>query len=74
MLFTSPFFLYLFLPLVLLCYYLSPKKFKNFTLAAFSLGFYAFGEHEMVLLIIISAIVDFLCGLTIDKRNTRKLD
>jgi len=67
MLFTSPFFLYLFLPLVLLCYYLSPKKFKNLTLAVFSLGFYAFGEHEMVLLIILSAIVDFLCGLTIDK-------
>jgi alginate O-acetyltransferase complex protein AlgI len=67
MLFTSPFFLYIFLPLVLLCYYLSPKKFKNLTLALFSLGFYAFGEHEMVLLIILSAVVDFACGLIIDK-------
>lgn len=67
MLFTSPFFLYLFLPLVLLCYYLSPKKFKNLTLALFSLGFYAFGEREMVLLIILSAVVDFFCGLIINR-------
>lgn len=71
MLFTSPFFLYLFLPLVLLCYYLSPKKFKNFILAFFSLGFYAFGEHELVLLIILSAVIDYSCGLIIERGHKK---
>ena len=65
MLFSSPFFLFLFLPLVLLVYYLSPKRIKNFILLLFSLGFYTWGEKELVVLILLSAMVDYSCGLMI---------
>ena len=65
MLFTSPIFLFLFLPLVLLIYFLTPKKFKNFTLLIFSLVFYTWGEKELVLLIMLSASVDYFSGLII---------
>lgn len=72
MLFSSPIFLFLFLPLVLFVYFLTPKKFKNFTLLAFSLVFYTWGEKELVLLILLSAAVDYISGLIISK-GKRKL-
>lgn len=65
MLFSSPIFLFLFLPAVLFIYFLTPKKFKNFTLLVFSLIFYTWGEKELVLLILLSATVDFVSGLII---------
>ncbi|WP_375237796.1 MBOAT family O-acyltransferase [Aurantibacter sp.] len=65
MLFTDSIFLYLFLPITLLCYFLVSKKAKNILLLFFSLLFYSFGEKELVLLIIASALIDFICGLLI---------
>lgn len=65
MLFSSPIFLFLFLPVVLLIYFFTPKKFKNHTLLAFSLLFYTWGEKELVLLILLSAFVDYSSGLLI---------
>ena len=72
MLFSSPIFLFIFLPICLFVYYLSPKKFKNFTLLCFSLFFYTWGEQELVVLILISAIIDYSCGIIISK-GLRKL-
>ncbi|MCL4145330.1 UNVERIFIED_CONTAM: hypothetical protein GTU68_033873 [Idotea baltica] len=72
MLFSSPFFLFLFLPLVLLIYFLSPKKLKNFVLLVFSLGFYTWGEKELVILILLSACIDFFSGIIIST-GKRKL-
>ncbi|MCL4117477.1 UNVERIFIED_CONTAM: hypothetical protein GTU68_062949 [Idotea baltica] len=72
MLFSSPFFLFLFLPIVLLIYFLSPKKWKNFVLLLFSLGFYTWGEKELVILILLSAFVDFFAGIIIST-GKRKL-
>jgi len=65
MLFSSPVFLFLFLPLTLLIYYLAPKKLKNLILLVLSLGFYTWGEKELVLLIILSALIDYFAGLII---------
>ncbi|WP_452224844.1 MBOAT family O-acyltransferase [Lacinutrix chionoecetis] len=65
MLFSSPIFLFLFLPFTLLVYYLAPKKFKNLILLVLSLGFYTWGEKELVLLIIASALIDYSAGLII---------
>ena len=43
MIFSSLFFIFIFLPLVLAAYYLVPRKFKNLCLVLFSLVFYAWG-------------------------------
>ena len=66
MLFSSPIFLYLFLPLVLFIYYLAPTKFKNLLLLFFSLLFYTWGEKELVLLILLSSAIDYSAALIIE--------
>ncbi|MBP0988520.1 MAG: MBOAT family protein, partial [Oscillospiraceae bacterium] len=66
MVFSSLYFLYLFLPVCLLCYGLSPSlKIKNFTLTVFSLLFYAWGEPTYIILLLISVLMNYLFGLGI---------
>ncbi|WP_054852472.1 MBOAT family protein [Olleya sp. ITB9] len=65
MLFTDPIFLFLFLPIALCFYYLAPKNLKNLVLLIFSLAFYTWGEKNLVLLLLISASVDYSAGLLI---------
>ncbi|MCF6350162.1 MAG: MBOAT family protein [Flavobacteriaceae bacterium] len=67
MLFSSAIFLFIFLPLILLVYFFTPTKLKNACLLVASLGFYTFGEKELVLLILASTIVDFSAGIIIEK-------
>lgn len=77
MLFSSLSFLYVFLPLVLIIYYLVPKALKNAVLLVFSLIFYFVGEQELVLLMLLSALLDFFCSLAIEhfrgNRTTMRL-
>ncbi|SCI30167.1 D-alanyl-lipoteichoic acid biosynthesis protein DltB [uncultured Ruminococcus sp.] len=77
MIFSSLFFIFIFLPLVLAAYYLVPRKFKNLCLVLFSLVFYAWGEPIYVLLMIFTILVDYACGLCvarfIDRRGKAKL-
>ncbi|MBQ6040833.1 MAG: MBOAT family protein [Oscillospiraceae bacterium] len=66
MVFSSLYFLYLFLPVCLLCYGLSPSlKIKNLVLTAFSLVFYAWGEPTYIILLLISVLANYLFGLGI---------
>ncbi len=68
MVFSSLLFLYVFLPLCLTAYYLFPQRnVRNVVLIAFSLIFYAWGEPIWVSLLVISAIVDYLNGLFIER-------
>lgn len=67
MLFSSSIFLFLFLPIVLLLYYLSPDKLKNFILLITSLFFYTWGEKAMVLVMLLTIIVDFIAAQLIDQ-------
>lgn len=73
MLFTSPVFLFLFLPLCLLSYSLTPRPLKNTLLLIFSLFFYAWGELQYVLLMLASIITNYLMGLTIDRAKHKRL-
>ena len=77
MIFSSLFFIFIFLPLVLVAYYLVPRKFKNLCLVLFSLVFYAWGEPIYVLFMIFTILVDYACGLCvarfIDRRGKAKL-
>lgn len=68
MVFSSPVFLYLFLPLVTLSYFLFPRWGKNGLLLLASLIFYAWGEPVYVLLMIASAVVNYAVGLWIESR------
>ena len=67
MLFSSTVFLFLFLPAVLLLYYIVPRKVRNLVLFVFSLVFYAWGEPVYVFLMIGSTIVAYITGLLADK-------
>ena len=72
MLFSSIPFLYYFLPAVLILYFLVPKKLKNTVLLLFSLVFYAWGEPKYVFLMIATIVAFYLCGLAIEKAQTKK--
>ena len=67
MLFSSTVFLFLFLPAVLLLYYIVPRKVRNLVLFVFSLVFYAWGEPVYVFLMIGSTVVAYITGLLADK-------
>lgn len=71
MLFSSPSFLFLFLPIILLLYYIIPSKGKNVLLLAGSLFFYTWGEQELVLVMLTSVVTDYVSGLVIDKGHRR---
>jgi alginate O-acetyltransferase complex protein AlgI len=63
MLFSSPLFLFLFLPVVLTVYYLLPGlRVRNAWLLLASLVFYAWGEPGFVLLLLISTGLNFWFG------------
>mgnify|MGYP002546328807 CR=1 FL=1 len=65
MVFSSLLFLFRFLPIVLLAYYILPKKCRNFVLFLSSLVFYAWGEPVYVVLILLSTCVDYAAGLAV---------
>lgn len=67
MVFSSTVFLFLFLPAVMILYYVAPRKVRNLILFIFSLVFYAWGEPVYVFLMLISTVVAYITGLLSDK-------
>ncbi len=67
MVFSSPVFLFGFLPLVLLIYYISPAFIKNGVLLLFSLFFYAWGENFYLLVLLISITANYSVGIFLFK-------
>lgn len=67
MVFSSLLFLYVFLPIALFLYYISPDKVKNFTLFILSLIFYAWGEPIYVGIMLFSSVFDYCNGRLLDK-------
>lgn len=59
MVFSSHIFLLYFLPIFLIAYFATPKKFRNYTLLLFSLVFYAYGAPDFIFLLVGSCIVNF---------------
>lgn len=72
MVFSSTIFLCVYLPLVLLGYYICPKKGRNLFLLIVSLVFYAWGEPKYVFLMIFSILVNYVFGLLMDKHRANK--
>lgn len=70
MVFSSLFFLYLFLPLNLVVYYFAKTtKARNIVMLIFSLVFYAWGEPLYVFLLIFMTVCDWLISLYIEKQT-----
>lgn len=67
MVFSSLTFLYVFLPLVLVAYYIAPMKGKNIIILISGILFYAWGEPFYVFLMLFSITVDYTMGRLIDR-------
>lgn len=73
MIFSSPTFLFIFLPLVfLLNLAIKRVQVKNIVLIVFSLLFYAWGEPIYVLLMVASSFANYLLALLMDRSETKK--
>lgn len=72
MVFSSLIFLFIFLPIVLLIYYILPHKFRNLFLLIADLFFYGWGEPVLVFLMVFTIIINYLAGLLIAKFNSKK--
>ncbi|MGY0691298.1 MBOAT family O-acyltransferase [Virgibacillus sp. FSP13] len=73
MVFSSNIFLFLFLPAILLAYFITPKAFKNIVLLVASLFFYAWGEPKFVFIMILSIIANYIFGLLVDLNRNNKM-
>ena len=73
MLFTSISFLYYFLPIVLIIYFIVPKKYKNLILFIFSLIFYFYGEPKYIFLMILEILIAYIGAILIDKYKSKKI-
>lgn len=72
MYFSGLLFLFLYLPLVLGIYYLVPRRFRNGFLLFVNLIFYGWGEPTLILIMAISIMTNYVCGLLIEKYRERE--
>lgn len=78
MVFSSVIFLFFFLPIILSIYYLLGKGIRNIFLTMASLAFYFWGENYLIWIMIVSTLIDYICGLIISgakiKGEIKKLE
>lgn len=74
MVFSSPIFLFLFLPLTVALFYVLKKEWRNLLLLLSSLLFYSWGEGRLVLLLIISILFNYLFGILIETARKNRRD
>ena len=72
MVFSSIVFLYIFLPIMLLIYFIVPKKLKNLVMIISSFLFFAWGEINYIPIMLILAVMDFICGKKINENWSNK--
>ncbi len=70
MAFTSPIFLFLFLPISVFLYYVFPQRFRALLLLLYSILFYIWGQGNYVLVLLLVVFLNYLLGLGI--RTYRK--
>lgn len=66
MVFSSMIFLCVFLPIVLIVYFVLPKQSRNLWLLLASLFFYAWGEPRYILIMLFSTVFDYCNGRAIE--------
>lgn len=72
MVFSSLTFLFVFLPIILIVYYINPRKIRNAILFIGSLVFYAWGEPVYIVIMLFSTVFDYINGLLIKKYKETK--
>ena len=76
MVFSTPIFLFFFLPLVVIGYYLLKESYRLHFLLLASLFFYAWGEPKYILVMLLSIVINYSFGIfihkTIEKRSFSK--
>ena len=73
MLFTSISFLYYFLPTIIILYFITPKKYRNYILLIFSIIFYMYGEPKYVILMLVEILVAYFGALLINKYKSKEI-
>jgi alginate O-acetyltransferase complex protein AlgI len=75
MVFSSPIFLFYFLPIILLLCYFTRRRIalQNILLFVSSLVFYFWGEKEYAILVLISILINFTCGALISHYEDEKM-
>lgn len=74
MVFASSIFLFWFLPLFMLAYALTPRRWRALTIAVGSYIFYGWWRPDFVILMLISTLVDYSAGRGIENDRERGLD
>ncbi len=74
MVFSSVFFLFTYLPVVLAAYYLTPLRWRNAVLLVVNLVFYAWGEPVYIVIMFASTAIDYTHGMLVDRCKRRGND
>lgn len=69
MVFSNLFFIFVFLPVSLILYNISPVKLKNLVLTLISLVFFAWGTPKYILFILFSIFFNYFGGLEIEREK-----
>lgn len=72
--FSSSFFLFYYLPAVLLLYHITPPKGRNAVLLVFNLIFYGWGEPVYIVIMFLSTAIDYTHGMLVDRFKRRGED
>ena len=72
MVFSSMLFMWVYLPLMLLGYYIAGRKYKNIFLVLGSLFFYAWGEPIYIFLMLVSICFNWKMGMWIESGSGTK--
>lgn len=71
MVFSSLFFVFFYLVLVLPLYYVTPKKLRNAVLLVVNLIFYGWGEPLYIIIMLFSIVVDYVNGILIGRARAK---
>jgi alginate O-acetyltransferase complex protein AlgI len=72
MVFSSPIFLFIYLPIVFMVYKVLPVRLKNYFLMVVSLFFYAWGEPLYIILMIVSVTVNYVLARLIGENAAER--
>ncbi|MBR7092064.1 MAG: MBOAT family protein [Clostridia bacterium] len=67
MVFSSIVFLFIYLTAVLALYTVTPLRWRNGVLLVANLIFYGWGEPKLIILMVVSTLVNYICGFLIEK-------
>ncbi|MBR2743618.1 MAG: MBOAT family protein [Clostridia bacterium] len=72
MVFSTTLFLFIYLPVVLLLYYITPLKGRNVVLLLANLVFYGWGEPVYIAVMAASVLFDYIFGIQVERNRENK--